>query len=733
MRKVNLRKLSSAKSVDVLQINTDGCKIVNTNTDVLSPPIRLSITRSHNGQAPKIKSFTFGDTDVSGLIDTHNLHFSTNNPSTDMIMEANDDTNSTSGTTQGLDELDFVTLESSTFPQIEYFDVISGEKIETCFSSSHIFEESLPFASFPILHHEKELRSSQNIITNKTQIIVCKPTENQMSPKVEKQMSPKVEPRQSTLELLCEERIPAIGDVVFAEKTSVSRDLICHQELNLIDGEENSNQGISTSDSPPAFIDKRKGDCLKKRSASDQFSQNSKKECLRDESNSLDCKNHVLHEDSYATGFGTNKPYFTVIDTHIATGGVEEKIYKCSHCPFQSNSYSSMETHSAGHKKDYGFKCPLCTYFCESAEFMRKHAELHDPNCPWPPKFYSREGKEKEPLTRTKKRKVTEDGQSFETNNSIRCDSISTEETNDLAKWLNEHLVTFGNIRLIGDPKAKPVGKKRPRRDLSHMYTDRINNKRGEYFECKKCPFGTKYEAVIRIHESHHTNSAQYSCPLCSYAVNNCRHFLDHLECHNTMTDVKISKKESSTSPATIVLACPYSSCAFKSTNSQYFESHISDHARRHQIRLSTALKRKRSELAVCQKVNKFPKLLKNVATCSECRFSTNLSDEFPDHLEAHRDGYLMYQCVVCTYSSDTLKTLDNHYTFDHQESDKMTIHFNNLNTRQQKYKKHIDNCRNGIVQNIRRPHKCISCDFVSNEARLLLKHSQATHNLESN
>uniref|UniRef100_A0A0N5BMF5 C2H2-type domain-containing protein n=1 Tax=Strongyloides papillosus TaxID=174720 RepID=A0A0N5BMF5_STREA len=65
-----------------------------------------------------------------------------------------------------------------------------------------------------------------------------------------------------------------------------------------------------------------------------------------------------------------------------------EKMYKCKECPFTNTNLSRIESHVVGHTKRIGFKCPVCTYFCGSAGFMKKHTSLHGTDCPWPPQFY---------------------------------------------------------------------------------------------------------------------------------------------------------------------------------------------------------------------------------------------------------------------------------------------------------------------------------------------------------
>uniref|UniRef100_A0A0N4Z1X6 C2H2-type domain-containing protein n=1 Tax=Parastrongyloides trichosuri TaxID=131310 RepID=A0A0N4Z1X6_PARTI len=77
---------------------------------------------------------------------------------------------------------------------------------------------------------------------------------------------------------------------------------------------------------------------------------------------------------------------YTVDETDRGDGF--EKLYRCKECPFTNSTIPRIENHVLGHTKRLGFKCPVCTYFCGSAGFMKKHTILHGDDCPWPPQFY---------------------------------------------------------------------------------------------------------------------------------------------------------------------------------------------------------------------------------------------------------------------------------------------------------------------------------------------------------
>ncbi|KAL3089469.1 hypothetical protein niasHT_029180 [Heterodera trifolii] len=60
---------------------------------------------------------------------------------------------------------------------------------------------------------------------------------------------------------------------------------------------------------------------------------------------------------------------------------------QCPHCPFRTQSRQRLEPHLKGHTRTYGFQCSVCGFKNDSSGFIRRHSQLHDVPCHWPPDY----------------------------------------------------------------------------------------------------------------------------------------------------------------------------------------------------------------------------------------------------------------------------------------------------------------------------------------------------------
>uniref|UniRef100_A0A914HJ89 C2H2-type domain-containing protein n=1 Tax=Globodera rostochiensis TaxID=31243 RepID=A0A914HJ89_GLORO len=75
-----------------------------------------------------------------------------------------------------------------------------------------------------------------------------------------------------------------------------------------------------------------------------------------------------------------------------SAGGGGGKAYdrntvQCPHCPFRTQSKQRLQPHVSGHTRASGFRCSACGFKSESSGFLRRHSQLHDEPCKWPPDY----------------------------------------------------------------------------------------------------------------------------------------------------------------------------------------------------------------------------------------------------------------------------------------------------------------------------------------------------------
>uniref|UniRef100_A0A183BM24 C2H2-type domain-containing protein n=1 Tax=Globodera pallida TaxID=36090 RepID=A0A183BM24_GLOPA len=78
--------------------------------------------------------------------------------------------------------------------------------------------------------------------------------------------------------------------------------------------------------------------------------------------------------------------------TSSAGGGGGGRAYdrntvQCPHCPFRTQSKQRLQPHVSGHTRASGFRCSACGFKSESSGFLRRHSQLHDKPCKWPPDY----------------------------------------------------------------------------------------------------------------------------------------------------------------------------------------------------------------------------------------------------------------------------------------------------------------------------------------------------------
>uniref|UniRef100_A0A0N4Z1X7 C2H2-type domain-containing protein n=1 Tax=Parastrongyloides trichosuri TaxID=131310 RepID=A0A0N4Z1X7_PARTI len=406
------------------------------------------------------------------------------------------------------------------------------------------------------------------------------------------------------------------------------------------------------------------------------------------------------------------------------------EMHKCETCPYYASSEDSIFKHVALHNSPKGNKkmheCLNCKFWCDSNEMLLDHIKVHNnafnipyfiqtlfacKNCDFTCSEESvlklHEQKlnctsNKRPV-RGRKRKLADDEDTPVTENSTREVSIDDADSMTLDDWLKEYHKKFGLPRGIIEIKTKAVAKERPRHNVLDLYSSRINCQVDDYYKCDKCPFTTKFEPVMRGHEVHHIHPQQHSCSLCSYSVNDVRNLISHLKWHETDNGFgEIDKKstlkkndpyrEINCHPGMDAYECPFNPCTFRTSFAHTINSHITEHAKKHKLRILTGLKRKNIDCQKNDKTFKPPKESKNPLMCSDCQFSTHFSDEIVDHNESHKDPFLEYQCTLCTFASDSLVSLSTHFTDHHTEEVKGKENdLTNLNERQKRFKTYLE------------------------------------------
>uniref|UniRef100_A0AAF5D786 C2H2-type domain-containing protein n=1 Tax=Strongyloides stercoralis TaxID=6248 RepID=A0AAF5D786_STRER len=418
------------------------------------------------------------------------------------------------------------------------------------------------------------------------------------------------------------------------------------------------------------------------------------------------------------------------------------EMHKCETCPYYATSEDSIFKHVALHILPKGGKtmqeCLDCEFYCESSDVLKEHIRVHN-NAFIIPYFIqtlfscktcdftsseesvlkNHEQKcTKEATTsltnnsgttkkayRGRKRKAPEDEDISQTETSTR--EVSTDDVDNMTldDWLKEYHKRFGLPRTVIETKTKTVVKERPRHNVLNLYSSRVDSPNDGNYNCKACPFTTKFQAVMRAHETHHRYTQQHSCSICSYSVNDVRNLMNHLKWHEVDDEVSGVEKKGGlkkNGPYKALTSriggsgshqyeCPFNPCTFKSAFAHSLNAHISDHAKKHKLRIFTALKRKNGDNLKNEKTFKPPKESKNPLTCGECQFSTHFSDEMSDHQEAHKDIYLEHQCTLCTFGSDSLVYLNIHLTDHHTDEVKKSADLTKLNERQRSFKLYVD------------------------------------------
>ncbi|CEF65823.1 EF-hand domain and Zinc finger, C2H2 domain and EF-hand domain pair and Zinc finger, C2H2-like domain-containing protein [Strongyloides ratti] len=410
------------------------------------------------------------------------------------------------------------------------------------------------------------------------------------------------------------------------------------------------------------------------------------------------------------------------------------EMHKCETCPYYATSEDSIFKHVALHILPKGGKtmqeCLDCEFYCESSDILKEHVRVHD-NAFIIPYFIqtlfsckmcdftsseesvlknheqkctkevtsstlNNSGTTRKPY-RGRKRKAPEDEDISQTDTSTR--EVSTDDVDNMTldDWLKEYNKKFGLPRTVIETKTKTVVKERPRHNVLNLYSSRVNSANDGNYNCKACPFTTRFQAVMRAHETHHRYTQQHNCSICSYSVNDVRNLMNHLKWHEVNDELSSVDKKGGlkkNGPYKALTSrvggsgshqyeCPFNPCTFKSPFAHSFNAHVSEHAKKHKSRIFTALKRKNGDNLKNEKTFKPPKESKNLLMCGECQFSTHFSDEMSDHQEAHKDIYLEHQCTVCTFGSDSLVYLNIHLTDHHTDEVKKSADLTNLNERQ--------------------------------------------------
>ena len=343
--------------------------------------------------------------------------------------------------------------------------------------------------------------------------------------------------------------------------------------------------------------------------------------------------------------------------------------YKCTDCPYSSNSNAEYTKHLRLHGTDKRFKCDFCTYSLDRVNLISQHRKLH----------FQEKNFEYAPL---------------------------------ISKLLNKKHEEYESMVIkVGKEMAYPPVESATKvtDDQIDMYLYQNPGDDKNRYLCNKCPYKCQALKSFKCHLQMHGINRKYKCDYCDWSTERLNLLIQHRRVHS-------SEKEFDPAPGELHFL-----------NREFF---LETADQTEAVVGMTTVSFEDTQSATGDKLEKKTISGEKIYHCKLCPFQSENMNTYSYHKKLHCIQ-AKYSCSECSYSINNHTSLNEHINLHQKEREliKASLTEGGVKHKCPKCPFSIPN-KNLLVNHTSmhgsgRKHECSKCDFSCDAQTMLMLHSK--------